>query len=587
MSSIHRKSWLRPGLTLIGLLSLAACGGDGGSSGGGTDAVASGGPSDNIPALPVSTHPSSTDAARFLTQSTFGPTDTDIAALSASTYDDWISTQLASSAKSHLDDLDSRLAWKQSHDANAYIDSNDFYDGFWQQAVTGDDQLRQRVAFALSEIFVTSLANPNVDARGAASYYDMLERDAFGNYRDLLQDVTLHPMMGIYLNALGNQKEDPDTGRHPDENYAREVMQLMSIGLYQLNLDGTKKLDLLGNPQATYSQDDIKGLAKVFTGWSWYSSQPDDGTFYGWPRDDASSVTPMIAYNDFHSTSAKAFLGATIPASTKANAKADLKVALDTLFNHPNVGPFIGKQLIQRLVTSNPSPAYVARVAAIFNNNGAGVRGDMKAVVRAILTDHEARDASMIAQPGYGKLREPVLRATHVLRAFKATSHTGQWMIGSTDDWLKQSPLTSPSVFNFWRPGYVPPNTTLGANNLVAPEFQAVNEITVSNYVNGMQYALSGGLGNWIDDKTGQDVQFDLFADSENAGKVGTLINHMNAVLLNGQMSPGLRAHLTTAISAIDITSQGTSAERKAARYDRVRTAILLTMASPEYVAQR
>ncbi len=578
------KSYLSRGALACVLLSLGACGGDDGS--GGSKDFTLFGASDNIPAIAAKVHPSNSDAGRFLTQATFGPTDTSIRALTTTYYDDWITAQFASPRMPHLADIDSRLAAKRASDPNAYIDQDDFYDGFWSQAVTGDDQLRQRVAFALSEIFVTSFTNPNVDARGMADYYDVLERDAFGNYRDLLQDVTLHPMMGIYLNALGNQKEDPDTGRHPDENYAREVMQLMSIGLYQLNIDGTRKLDLFGNPEATYSQDDIKGLARVFTGFSWYSSQPDDGTFYGWPRDDASSVTPMIAYNQFHSTSEKDFLGVTIPASPTPNAKADLKVALDTLFNHPNVGPFICKQLIQRLVTSNPSPGYVKRVAMVFNNNGSGVRGDMKAVVRAILTDHEARDAANIDNPGYGKLREPVVRAAHMMRAFKATSATHQWLLGSTDDWLKQSPMTSPSVFNFWRPGYIPPNTTLGANNLLGPEFQAVNEISVSNYVNGTQYALSGGLGQWINAHTGSDIHIPLTDDAANAADPSKLIDHVNLVLLNGQMSQGLRDRLTLAISSINIDS-GDAGDRAEARLNRARTAVLLTMASPEYIAQR
>ncbi len=575
-------SWISRAVLAGALLSLGACGGDDGSSTKGFNIF---GASDNIPALPVSSHPNTSDAGRFLTQATFGPTDQSIRNLTTTNYDDWITAQFASPRVPHLADIDARLVAKRAQDPNAYINENDFYNGFWQQAVTGDDQLRQRVAFALSEIFVTSLANPNVDARGTADYYDMLERDAFGNYRDLLQDVTLHPMMGIYLNALGNQKEDPDTGRHPDENYAREVMQLMSLGLYKLNPDGTKQLDLFGNPQATYSQDDIKGLAKVFTGWSWYSSQPDDGTFYGWPRDDASSVTPMIAYNQFHSTSEKDFLGVTIPASNTPDAKADLKVALDTIFANPNVGPFISKQLIQRLVTSNPTPGYVRRVSAIFDNNGSGVRGDMKAVVRAILTDHEARDASNLSNPGYGKLREPVVRAAHLMRAFKASSLTRNWLLDSTDDWLKQSPMTSPSVFNFWRPGYIPPNTTLGANNLVGPEFQAVNEITVSNYVNGTQYALSGGLGEWVNNH-GQDIRIPLTDDAANAGDINKVIDHMNLVLLNGQMSDELKAHLTTAMSSIDIT-QGNADDQAEARNNRARIAILLTMASPEYIAQR
>ncbi len=586
MGRTHFRPWLNRGVLAVSLLALGACGGGDGKSGGSASLFGFG-PSDNIPALPTTTHPTTQEAGRFLTQATFGPTDDSITSLTGSTYDDWITAQFASPETLHLADIDARYQYKHAKDPNAYINENDFYDGFWQQAVTGDDQLRQRVALALSEIFVTSFTNPNVDARGMADYYDVLSRDAFGNFRDLLQDVTLHPMMGIYLNALGNEKEDPTTGRHPDENYAREVMQLMTIGLYQLNTDGTKKLDLLGQPIPSYEQADVKGLAKVLTGWSWYSPSPDDGTFYGWPRDNDASVHAMIAYNDFHSTAEKDFLGTTIPASNVPDAKADLKVALDTLFNHPNVGPFISKQLIQRLVTSNPSPDYVRRVATVFNNNGSGVRGDMKAVVRAILTDTEARGSAGLTSPTFGKLREPVVRMAHVLRAFKATSHTGQWLMDSTSDSLKQSPLDAGSVFNFWRPGYVPPNTTLGDNGYVAPEFQGVNEISVSSYVNTMQYALSNGLGEWFNAYYGQDIQFGL-ADEANkhAGDPAYLADHMNLVFLNGQMSAGLRAHIITAVSAIDIVN-GSPNDNAQNRLNRVRTAILLTVASPEYIAQR
>ena len=584
MGGTHLKPWLGRALLTVSVLAVSGCGGDG--SGSGASSFLGFGASDNIPALPVQAHPSTADAGRFLTQATFGPTDATIGALAATNYDDWITAQFGQPETLHLADIDTRLATKKASNKNAYVNENDFYDGFWAQAVNGPDQLRQRVALALSEIFVTSFTNPNVDARGMADYYDVLSRDSFGNFRDLLQDVTLHPMMGIYLNVLGNEKEDTTTGRHPDENYAREVMQLMTIGLYQLNPDGTRKLDLLGQPIPSYEQADVRGLAKVFTGWSWYSAAPDDGTFYGWPRDDNASVHAMIAYNSFHSTSEKDFLGVTIAESPAPDAKADLKVALDTLFNNPNVGPFISKQLIQRLVTSNPSPGYVRRVAAVFDNNGSGVRGDMKAVIRAILTDTEARDPANSHSPGYGKLREPLLRVSHVLRAFKASSATGQWLIDSTGDDFKQSPLDAPSVFNFWRPGYVPPNTTLGDNQLVAPEFQAVNEISVSTYVNGMQYMIGGGIGEWVNNATGQDVKLNLTADAAFANDAGKLADHMNLVLLNGRMSAGLRAHLLTAINAIDIVD-GNAGDIAENRLNRVRTAILLTAASPEYLAQR
>ena len=584
----------------VSLLALSACGGDNG--GGTTSAGSSAGSGGGSNAIGISIHPNAVDAGRFLTQATFGPTDASIDGLTASSYDAWITAQEALPPTSHLADLDARLVLYRLTDPNRYIYEDDFYDSFWDQAVTGDDQLRQRVKLALSEIFVTSFTNPNVDTRGMADFYDTLGRDAFGNYRQLLQDVTLHPMMGVYLNMQGNQKEDARTGRHPDENYAREVMQLMSIGLYKLNPDGTHALTLTGQPQPTYSQADIKGLAKVFTGWSWYSPTPDDGTFYGWPRDDNAPVHAMIPYSNFHSVSEKDFLGVVIPAKSTPNPAGDLKIALDTLFNNPNVGPFIGKQLIQRLVTSNPSPGYVKRVSKVFDNNGSGVRGDMGAVIRAILLDPEARTMPKVSSPinastgqtleSYGKLREPVVRLAHLLRAYNATSYTGQWRIGSTNyNWsLSQVPLDAPSVFNFWRPGYVPPNTSLGGKNLVAPEFQGVNEVTVAGYVNTMQYAVGYGVGEWQGDDIGNDVQINYGGDIANASDAVKLAAHMNRIFLNGQMSKDLQYRIRTAANSIEIgTLAGgwSQADIDEAKRNRVRTAILLTMASPEYLAQR
>jgi uncharacterized protein (DUF1800 family) len=361
-------------------------------------------------------------------------------------------------------------------------------------------------------------------------------------------------------------------------------MQLMTIGLYQLNLDGTVKLDQQGRPIPTYSADDISGLAKVFTGYSYYSPAPTTVTFRGGNKNVEANVRSMIAYPAFHSTSAKSFLGVTIPASTTADPQGDLKTALDTLFNHPNVGPFIGKQLIQRLVTSNPSPAYVGRVTAVFNNNGAGVRGDMSAVVRAILLDPEARSATLAADANAGKLREPVVRMAHWARAFGATSQSGQWLIASTsaNTSLGQSALTAPSVFNFFRPGYTPPNSRVGAANLVAPEFQIVDEITVAGYLNTMQSTVDAGIGT----ATGgvRDVRSAYSAETALAGDVNALVDRVNLLLLNGSMSSGLRNRIVEAVGAISLPATGS---QSAALLNRAKLAIFMTMASPEYVVQR
>ena len=292
--------------------------------------------------------------------------------------------------------------------AASQVGQTSFQWSIWKNFATGDDVLRQRMAFTLSEIFVVSL-NSNIAfnyPRGPAQYLDTLGSNAFGNYRTLLEAVTYSPMMGLYLTHLRNVKENVSTGSVPDENYAREVMQLMSIGLSQLNLDGTEKLDSVGKPIETYTNADVSGLAKVMTGLSWAGPDSSNTRFNGGNADPDREIKPMQAYEQYHSISQKQFLGVTIPAQAVGATNNDVRIALDTLFNHPNVGPFIGKQLIQKLVSSNPSPAYVSRVAAAFNNNGSGVRGDMKAVIRAVLLDQEARAP---ASGNNGKLREPAI----------------------------------------------------------------------------------------------------------------------------------------------------------------------------------
>ncbi len=547
-------------------------GGGGGSSGGGGSA----------PLPPVVVRPTQAEASRFLVQASFGATDADMSAITATTFSDWIGQQVGMAAGTpHLTWVDRRLAELRAANPSANVNANQFYESFWNTAATAPDTLRQRVKFALSEIFVVSFAMDGEDTRGLASYYDMLGRNAFGNFRQLLEDVTYHPAMGIYLTYRGNQKEDLRTGRNPDQNYAREVMQLMTIGLYLLNTDGTLKKDILGNAQPTYGQNDIDGLAKVFTGLSWYHPTPTNSTFGGGSRHAESYTLPMTVYNNYHSVSAKSFLGTDIAASATADAAADIKVALDTLFNHANVGPFIGKQLIQRLVTSNPSPAYVGRIAAVFNNNGSGVRGDMAAVVRAILLDTEARTAG---DATYGKLKEPIFRLANWMRSFEATSQSGNWLMGSTsaNTSLGQSPLTSPSVFNFYRPGYVPPRSTLGTKGLLGPEFQSTDEVSVASYLNTMQSAVGNGIGSSNDIRSGYAKELAL-ADNPPA-----LIDRLNLLLYGGDQSAGLRTKISSAVSGIAIPAgTATQAQIDAAKLNRVKLAVFLSLAAPEYIAQR
>jgi uncharacterized protein (DUF1800 family) len=537
---------------------LVACGGGGGGSQSG------------VASAQVTKAETDADASRFLTQATFGPTMAGI---------ERVMEFSKPQTYTHLGYWQERVA--ASGQANA-SDTNWLYQSFWRNALTADDALRQRVAFALSQIFVVSLNDMNVSQRprGVASYYDMLARNAFGNFRTLLEDVTLHPMMGLYLSHLRNRG---DGDRAPDENYAREVMQLFTIGVHRLNEDGTRMLDSKGQPIETYSNEDVTGIAKVFTGWSWAGPDTETNRFNGGgsPTYANRDIEPMQPYAQFHSESPKTFLGTTCPGGTMP--RVSLACALDALFTHPNVGPFIGRQLIQRLVTSNPSPAYVARVARAFADNGDGVRGDMKAVIRQVLLDPEARIAPADGDTAYGKVREPLLRMTALMRATKAYSTSGQFQIHNTDDpgtSLGQTAMRSPSVFNFWRPGYTPPNSDLSLSGLVAPELQIANESSAAGYLNTMQAAIQNGYGS------SNDVKLDIAELQAIAHDTEFLLDRIALLLTSGGYRPETRTRIKDVVNSVVVPSVGETAINNARR-DRVRLALFLTIASPEFLAQK
>ena len=540
------------------------------------------------------------DASRFLEQATFGATDADIHHLSLIGYQAWLNEQFALAPAPQEPVVEQALMISNPPCAATDVKCNaalfeqneageiEFQDAFWQQALAGSDQLRERVKYALSEIFVVSSNNSTVqgEPRGEAGYYDLLGNDAFGNFRTLLNDITLNPMMGQYLSMQGNDKGNATTD--PDENYAREVMQLFTVGLYQLNDDGSQKLDGSGNPIPTYSNNDVMGLAKVFTGFSW--NIPGDNSDNAWSHccvyvgpGYGEDLLPMQSFPSHHSTAEKDFLGVTIPASGTPDPVGDLKIALDTLFNHPNLPAFFSKQLIQHLVTSNPSPAYVSRVAAVFENNGTGVRGDMKAVITAILLDPEARDsAGDFSNPQYGKVREALLRYTEWARAFTAQSRTGSWGIGSPEDpiWgLGQMAMRSPTVFNWFAPGYVPPGTSIAQAGLVAPEMQMTNVSTVVGYLNYVQNAIGSK------DTSGSDIFSSYDAEINLAATPDALLDRLNLLLMAGEMDSTLRSEIINAVSGIAIPATDQNAIN-AALAARVETAVYLTMASPEFSAQ-
>lgn len=520
------------------------------------------------------------EAARFLGRATMGPSMAAIDALAASDSDAWFAAQFAKPQTLHRSYIDQMLATQAA--GGAKVNYTGFYESFWLQAVQGEDQLRQRVAFALSEIFVISLQNESVKAqvRGTASYVDMLGLHAFGNFRNLLDGVALHPMMGLYLSHLRNQKEAGT--RTPDENFAREVMQLFSIGLYQLNADGSLNLSS-GKPVDTYAREDVAGLAKVFTGLSWAGPDQSTSRFNGGTPDPDRDWKPMQMYPAFHSSSEKRFLGQTISGAT--SGEADIKLALDTLFNHPNAAPFFSRQLIQRLVTSNPSAAYIGRVSAVFANNGKGVRGDMQAIVRAVLLDPEA-----VAPAGTslrtGKLREPLLRLASWMRAFDAKASTGRYRIYYLDDplsGLAQSPLNAASVFNFFRPSYVPPNSAIAGAGLVAPELQISSEPSVTGYLNFMQDAINTGVGE------SREIKPDYTKELALAGDANALVDRIDLLLLQGAMPSRLRGQIVGAVNTIALPAATSSNATQIAnaQANRVKLAIFLAMASTDYLVQK
>lgn len=586
-----RPTMALPGAGLAASALTAACGGGGGDP---SDPVAPAppAPSPPPPAPPPPTVLAAADmaAARFLLQAGFGATDAEIGAVKAQGASAWLDAQMATPRGQRAWD------WMQ---ANGYadIDERALVDGggptaeavLAKEAASAVDPVRQRVALAMSEFFVVSslVAQMPWTGMGMAHYWDQLQDHAFGNFRDLLEAMTLNPTMGAWLNTRGNLKEDPAVGRVPDENYAREVMQLFTIGLVMLNADGTPRRGGDGQPLPTYTQDDVSQLARIFTGWDWW----DDGRRFFVPLTGNDRPYPeytrraMVFHLDRHSTRESVVLGQVIPAG--GDGPARLAAALDILFQHPNVGPFFGRQMIQRLVTSDPSPAYVARVATAFDDNGAGVRGDLKAVWRAILLDEEARGPAGLVSSTHGKLREPMVRVLQWLRTFRVQSQGGVWGywpfdIGNPSLWYGQRAFSSPSVFNWFRPGYVPPGTAMAAAGATAPEFQIVNESTVSQWANAIDILNLGAIdpesATWMDWRADVSTELALAHDAE------ALVWRLNLLLAAGQVSAD---NVRRIAEMLTLGATVPSAADAATRRWRVIAAITLVMCCVEYIVQK
>lgn len=617
-------------LGAIAAAALAACGG---GSGGGT---ATGSSTGNTAPPPVTMPPpvaldtdlkaeSDADAARFLQQAQFSASPEEIAAVRGSSYAAYLRQQFGLPiAQTGWEWLATR-GYSSNDTGKDYIYNSTIAEyTVWQQLFSAQDAVRKRVALALSEIMVVSFGSMEIDWRGHAvtAYWDILNKHAFGNFRDLLKDVTLSAAMGHYLNTKGNKKEDAKTGRQPDENYAREVMQLFTIGLNELNPDGTEKIEG-GKPVETYTADDVSQLARVFTGYNYDYSAANKVRLPGLSYDTLArdyARQPMKFTAADHSMLAVNALKGRINIPANTDGLQALDMALTGLFEHPNVGPFIGKQLIQRLVTSNPSPAYVSRVTAAFNGNG--VRGDMKAVLSAILLDPEARSRDRLSDPGWGKIREPMLRLVQWGRTFKVRSEAGSWKIGNLSDVsysLGQSPFHSPSVFNFFRPGYVPPGTDLATNNAPAPEMQIVNETTVGAYINFLTYFMESGLNtnnptsnstNYVGGQDQRDIKPDYSVelsfishttasptDAEATAAARKFADRLNLLMCAGQMSSATYNEIFTALKGailVDHWNEETKKNQKLNantpikyRLKWVAAGIFLTMISADYLAQK
>ena len=555
------------------------------------------------------------DAARFLGQATTGVNFEQIEELSEQGFENWIDEQILMPEMSYLDT--SYMVW--DHFVQAYYDewgeivingNEDIFPAsfywrmaWWNNAMSGEDLLRQKVALALSEILVTSEdSRLDADAFGMASYYDVLYSNAFGNYRDLLEEVTYHPAMGYYLSSINNSPTNEEQNIHPDENYAREVMQLFTIGLYELEIDGTIITDENGVEVPSYDNSDIGELARVFTGlgpaqywapWVDYSEEIVQwGVWYN-TIPYINSTMPMVMFEGWHEEGIKHLLngGATVDG---ASGGQDIDMALDILFYHSNTAPFVSKLLIQRMVKSNPSPEYIERVASIFVNNGEGVRGDLSAVVKAILLDDEARHCSWIEDVTSGKMREPMMRYMQMLKAFDATNQSGKmWGVGWIADDLGQHPMTSPSVFNFFLPSYAP-SGPVADSSLVAPEFELLNSAIAIKYINLISDMLFGeyymesitmahpdeiGYPWWNMGFDSPEDHVDLDFDDEiilGSTDAHAMVERLNILLAGGTASSET---IDTISNIIEIEALEPA--------DRVKVALYLLLISPDYIIQK
>lgn len=547
-------------------------------------------------------------ASRFLSRASMGATIDDIKYVSEVGIEQWIDEQLDIPSYNYTINTVENIfelyeqclnnLGEQECNREFILNPAYFRYSWWDNVVNGEDRLRQRIALALSEILVVSDNSELINfPHGVAAYYDILSKHAFGNYRDLLWDVTLNPSMGYYLSHINNPKTDEENNIHPDENYAREIMQLFTIGLYELNNDGSRKLDGSGLWIPTYDNDDIKGLAKVFTGLSGSKYADEEITFpviFGLDFRAYSLLDPMKMFPLWHEPGSKTIVGDyTIQ---DADPMKEVELAIDHLFNHPNVGPFLAYRLIQRLVKSNPSPAYVDRVASVFNDNGNGERGDLKAMIKAIYLDEEALECYWFEDMANGQLREPILRYTQLMIALRAQTRSEKFWNTAFffQRFTDQHPMSSPTVFNFFKPDYVP-DSDFAYYDMSGPEFQILNSSTASNYVNFMLFAL---MRDYFTERYGlrlpdvlnepflipyvedQDIYKAELSDElwlELAYSPTELVDYLDIVLANGFLSDESRSKISNSITPDNILNE----------FDKSNYALFLLMIHPDYVIMK
>lgn len=593
-------------LLLAGLTSvvLAACSGGSTDTGGGGDDGGSSGPP---PSGPVGRMATPVEASVFLTQATFGPSLADIERNAGQSASDWFVAQTNAAPSYLLDDVDYYISLVRDPDDFSGFARDSATIAFWRNAISANDQLRQRMAFALSQILVVSGNTGELESSpdGLATYQDILIRHAFGNYRDLLEDVTYSPAMGNYLTYLGSRKANPNTGRMPDENYARELLQLFTIGVVEID-QGGEIVTQGGQPVELFDNDDIRGLARVFTGFV-YGREIQ--SYEDWR---AAMREPMQINANRHSLEEKSFLGLTIPAGI--GGEESVARALDHIMEQPTLAPFLSRQLIQRFTTSDPDPAYVRRVADAFESGsfqlpnmvtvGAGRRGDLTATVAAVLFDPSVSDIDAArANDQFGKLREPVLRMAHWARAFEVSGQEAIYVFDihntSGTQRLNQTPYRAASVFNFYRPGFVAPGSQSGALGMTVPELQIFNSASTAGYVNFIDDFILDDLDDRNIDQvtrriTNRNVSLSpqaalsawlpTYADEiALADDHEALLDHLDLLLTGNTLSDGTRALVLEQLDADQAAGTDTAEEIR----DRVQMAVLLIITSPDYLVQR